>query len=50
MNPTPTFSIRIPAELRADLERYAKEDGRPLANYILKVLQDHVAAKKRGKA
>jgi predicted HicB family RNase H-like nuclease len=34
--------------LKAELEELAKADGRSFNNYIIKVLQDHVDAKKAG--
>jgi predicted DNA-binding protein len=37
-------SIRLPEELREELKRLAKADGRPLANLVQKVLADWVAA------
>jgi predicted DNA-binding protein len=40
--PTPTFTLRLPAELRAELERRAEADGRSLANYVTRVLAHHV--------
>jgi hypothetical protein len=48
-NRTPNFSIRVPVELRGDLERFAKEDHRTLANLIVAVLQDYVRQRKEKK-
>ena len=42
--PTPTFTLRLPADLRAELERRAAADGRSLANYVTRILQQHVTA------
>jgi hypothetical protein len=39
---TPTFTLRVPDELRARLEALATSDRRSLANYVVNVLADHV--------
>ncbi len=39
------FTFRIPDELRAALEKLAKEDGRTLSNLIIKILRDYVESK-----
>jgi predicted transcriptional regulator len=41
----PTLSIRIAPELRAKLEEIAKAEGRTLANLIVRVLTEYVAAR-----
>lgn len=43
-----TFSFRIPDELRAELEKLSKEDGRSLSNLIIKVLREYVEKTKSG--
>jgi hypothetical protein len=44
------ISYRIRPSLKAELERLAADDRRPLSQYIELVLEEHVAAtKKRGK-
>jgi len=40
--PTEQMSLRIPREVKEELERLAKEDGRSLSNYVVRVLTDHV--------
>jgi len=40
---TPTFTLRIPPELRRTLEVQAAADGRSLANYVTLILSRHVA-------
>jgi predicted DNA-binding protein len=37
-----TLTIRIPDDLKAELERRAKLEGRSLSNIIKKILHDHV--------
>ena len=39
-------NIRLDWEMRDDLRELAKEENRPLANYIVTVLKDHLAVKK----
>jgi hypothetical protein len=39
---TPTFTLRVPDDLRARLEALAASDRRSLANYVVKVLAEHV--------
>lgn len=41
-------NLVISRELKATLEALAKADSRSFNNYIIKVLQDHVDAKKAG--
>ena len=41
-----SVTLRVSRELRADLERYAREDSRALANYIRLVLEQHSAQRK----
>lgn len=36
------FTIRLPEDLRKQLEEIAKEDGRTLSNLIIKFLKDGV--------
>ena len=43
--PSNTFSFRMPDELRAELEKLSKEDGRSLSNLIIKVLREYVENK-----
>ena len=43
---TAAISYRIPAELKAALQRLADADKRKLGPYIQIVLEDHVASKK----
>ena len=40
---TPTFTLRIPPGLRAELEKRAAADERSLANYVTLILSRHVA-------
>lgn len=45
MSPMPRdekFSMRLPAELKAELQRRADAQERSLANYVTLVLQEHV--------
>lgn len=37
-----TFSMRIPVDLRAELQKRADAEGRSLANYIILLLQKAV--------
>lgn len=41
---TPTFTMRLPPELRAELERRANADERSLAHYVTRILAQHVAS------
>jgi predicted DNA-binding protein len=41
------ISIRLDAEVKAECERLAKDDGRSLSNYVNNVLRLHVEAKKK---
>ena len=43
----PPYSFRFESDLRADFERWAKEDGRALANYIDRVLRQHAEIKRQ---
>lgn len=45
--PTEQMSLRIPREVKEELERLAKEDGRSLSNYVVRILTDHVNAVSR---
>mgnify|MGYP003659219409 CR=1 FL=1 len=40
---TPSFSMRLAPELRAELEARAKADGRSLGNYLEQILKKHLA-------
>lgn len=44
------FSLRMEAEMRDRLRELAEADGRALANYIHKVLREHLAAEDAKKA
>ena len=47
---TPTLTLRLPQDIREDLERLAAHDRRKLTQYVQKVLIEHVeAAKKKGR-
>lgn len=53
--PRPLMSVRIDAELKAALERAARDDERSLSSLVTKVLRDWVQARaprahKRGAA
>lgn len=37
------FTIRLPEELREELELIAKEDGRTLSNLIIKFLREGIS-------
>jgi predicted DNA-binding protein len=39
-------NIRLDDELKADLRKLATREGRPLANYIVQTLREHVEALK----
>ena len=41
--PKETFSIRIPIQLRAELQKYADAEGRSLANLIILILKEAVS-------
>lgn len=45
---TPTFTLRVPADLRAKLEERAAAENRTLANYIVWKLTSHVIAERLG--
>ena len=47
-DPIPVTSLRLPVDLKAELQRLADDDRRSLSNLIVKVLRDHVES--RGKA
>jgi predicted DNA-binding protein len=38
------FPVRLPPDMRAQLEALAKADRRTLSNYLLKVINDHLKA------
>lgn len=44
-----SLTIRMPDELRKQLEQEAKTDGRSLSNLIIKVLNDYVESKSEDK-
>ena len=48
--PTPKFIIRLPAELRSELEKIASAEGRSLSNLIVYALREWLAARRRKKA
>jgi predicted DNA-binding protein len=39
-------NIRLDDELKADLRKLAEGQGRPMANYIVQMLREHVEALK----
>jgi hypothetical protein len=41
------IGFRIRSDLKAELERLAKADGRSLANYLERLLDAHVEAKRQ---
>ena len=41
---TPRFLIRLPQEIRVDLEQAAKAQGRSLSNLIVQILREWLAA------
>ena len=43
-------NIRLDDEMRDELKALASQENRPLANYIVTVLKEHLAEKKKGKA
>jgi len=47
--PMNSLTIRMPDELRKQLEQEAKTDGRSLSNLIIKVLNDYVESKSKDK-
>lgn len=47
--PMNSLTIRMPDELRKQLEQEAKTDGRSLSNLIIKVLNDYVENKSENK-
>lgn len=44
---TAMINIRVEEELKAELERLAAADERPLSSYVLKILRAHVAKKQK---
>ena len=40
-------NIRLDDEMRDELRALAEEENRPLANYIVTVLKEHLAAKRK---
>ena len=44
------FSMRLPAEMKAELQRRAETESRSLAAYIVLALQQHVAGSKSKKS
>lgn len=47
--PMNSLAIRMPEELRKQLEHEAKTDGRSLSNLIIKVLNDYIESKSEDK-
>lgn len=47
--PMNSLTIRMPDELRKQLEQEAKTDGRSLSNLIIKVLNNYVESKSEDK-
>lgn len=45
--PTPKFLLRLPADLRADLERLAETEHRSLTNLIVHALREWLAGRGR---
>jgi hypothetical protein len=43
---TAAIGIRVKPWVKAELERLAKAERRPLSNYLQVLLEDHVEAKK----
>lgn len=43
---TPRFLIRLPADVRAELEKHSKAQGRSLSNLIVHVLREWLAARR----
>lgn len=43
------FSMRLPADLKAELQKRADDESRSLAAYIVLVLQAHVEAGRKSK-
>lgn len=45
--------VQLPTRVEQEdldcLTQFAKEDGRPLSNYVRKILQDHIVLKKQQK-
>lgn len=41
------INIRLDDDLKAELKKLADEEDRPLANYLVRVLREHVARAKR---
>lgn len=46
---TASIGLRVRPRLKAELERLAKGERRPLSNYLEVLLEAHVEAKKEGK-
>lgn len=42
-----SFTFRLPDDLRLELEKLSKEDGRSLSNLIIKVLRNYVENKNK---
>jgi len=45
--PTPQFPIRMPVDLRAELEAIAKAENRSLSNLVVTALREWLAERKR---
>jgi predicted DNA-binding protein len=41
------LTVRMPAKLKASLEKLAEKDRRDLSDYLRIVLEDHIARKRR---
>lgn len=48
-NETPVMSLRVPLDLKDELQRLADADQRSLSNYIVKALRDHVETRSKSK-
>jgi len=45
--PTPKFIIRLPSDLRSELEKIASLEGRSLSNLIVYALREWLAARNK---
>ena len=48
--PLVAFSLRLPESLAREVEAFADADSRPKANFLVLLIRDAIAAKKREKA
>lgn len=46
----PNFTLRIPAEMRTNLDQRARAERRTLANYVTVVLERHLAVEESRQA